>query len=145
MVTVSTRPDVADVGPEALAGFTLWAPGDHYLADALLALAAGRTLGYADAELAAVRVVRGDPPADGAQGRGRGVRVYDSYAHHPTEISGDLHRPAPWPATADSGGVPAAPGLPDPALGVAMGEALGAADEVVVCDVYVAREMPTPP
>ena len=29
-----------------------------------------------------------EPVADGAQGEAGGVRVYDSYAHHPTEITG---------------------------------------------------------
>ena len=31
-----------------------------------------------------------DPAADGRKGEAGGVRVYDSYAHHPTEITGDL-------------------------------------------------------
>ena len=35
------------------------------------------------------------------KGEAGGVRVYDSYAHHPTEIAGDLAgRPGAWPATA---------------------------------------------
>jgi UDP-N-acetylmuramate--alanine ligase len=146
VVTVSTRPMAADVGPEALAGVSLWSPGDHYLADALLALAAGRTLGFADAQL-----VRGIASFTGTlrrmerKGEARGIRVYDSYAHHPTEIAGDLA------AARELAGVGRLLVAFQPhlvsrtrAFGAAMGEALGAADEVVVCDVYLAREDPDP-
>jgi UDP-N-acetylmuramate--alanine ligase len=142
VVTVSTRPGVADVGPEALAGVRLWAPGDHYLADALLALAAGRTLGYADADL-----IRGIASFTGTRrrmerkGEAGGVRVYDSYAHHPTEITGDLA--SARELTGDGRLIVAfQPHLVSRTrtFGTAMGAALGAADEVVVCDVYLARE-----
>ncbi len=58
--------------PGALAGVTLWSPGEHYLADALAALAAGVELGYdADDARARHRVVHRHQAADGAQGRGR--------------------------------------------------------------------------
>jgi UDP-N-acetylmuramate--alanine ligase len=142
VVTVSTRPGVADVGPEALAGVTLWAPGDHYLADALLALAAGRTLGFADAELAGgIAAFTGTRRRMERKGEAGGVRVYDSYAHHPTEIAGDL---ASARDLAGEGRLVVAfqPHLVSRTrmFGTAMGEALGAADEVVVCDVYLARE-----
>ena len=73
------------------------------------------------------------------------MRVYDSYAHHPTEIAGDL---AAARALAGRGRVIVAfqPHLVSRTriFGVAMGEALGAADEVVVLDVYLAREDPDP-
>ena len=116
VVTVSTRPGVADVGPEALAGFTLWAPGDHYLADALLALAAGRTLGYADAELASgIASFTGTRRRMERKGEAGGVRVYDSYAHHPTEITGDLASARELAGARPAArGVPAAPGLAHP-------------------------------
>ena len=142
VVTVSTRPGAAEVGPDALAAVSLWSPGDHYLADALLALAAGRTLGFDEADL-----VRGIASFTGtrrrmeAKGEAGGVRVYDSYAHHPTEIAGDL---AAARALAGAGRLVVAyqPHLVSRTrvFGAAMGEALGAADEVVVCEVYVARE-----
>jgi UDP-N-acetylmuramate--alanine ligase len=142
VVTVSTRPGLADVGPDALAGVSLWAPGDHYLADALLALAAGRTLGFADAELArGIASFSGTRRRMESKGEAGGVRVYDSYAHHPTEIAGDL---AAARALAGPGRVVVAfqPHLVSRTrtFGTAMGQALGAADEVVVCDVYLARE-----
>jgi UDP-N-acetylmuramate--alanine ligase len=146
VVTVSTRSGVADVGPEVLAGTTLWAPGDHYLADALLAVAAGRTLGYPDAELAkGIGSFTGTRRRMERKGEAGGVRVYDSYAHHPTEIVGDL---ASARELAGHGRLLVAfqPHLVSRTrtFGTAMGEALGAADEVVVCDVYLAREDPDP-
>ena len=76
-----------------------------------------------------------------ARARPAGVRVYDSYAHHPTEIAGDL---ASARELAGDGRLLVAfqPHLVSRTrtFGTAMGEALGAADEVVVCDVYLARE-----
>ena len=75
------------------------------------------------------------------KGEAGGVRVYDSYAHHPTEITGDL---ASARELAGHGRLLVAfqPHLVSRTrtFGTAMGEALGAADEVVVCDVYLARE-----
>jgi UDP-N-acetylmuramate--alanine ligase len=146
VVTVSTVAGGGDVGPEALDGIALWSPGDHYLTDALLALATGRTLGFAEADL-----VRGIASFTGTRrrmerkGEAGGVRVYDSYAHHPTEIDGDL---AAARVLAGDGRLVVAfqPHLVSRtrAFGTAMGEALGAADEVVVCDVYLAREDPDP-
>ncbi|HEX5089900.1 MAG TPA: UDP-N-acetylmuramate--L-alanine ligase [Nocardioides sp.] len=142
VVTVSTRDGAADVGPDALAGTELWSPGDHYLADALMALAAGRALGYPDADL-----LRGIGSFSGTRrrmerkGEAGGIRVYDSYAHHPTEIDGDL---AAARALAGEGRLVVAfqPHLVSRtrAFGPAMGAALGAADEVVVTGVYLARE-----
>jgi len=128
--------------PGALTGVTLWSPGEHYLADALAALAAGTELGH-DPEL----LVRGIASYTGTKrrmerkGEAGGVRVYDSYAHHPTEIAGDL---AAARAVAGEGRVIVAfqPHLVSRTrvFGTRMGQALGAADEVVVLDVYLARE-----
>jgi UDP-N-acetylmuramate--alanine ligase len=136
VVTVSAR----EPGP--LADVELWSPGEHYLCDALAALAAGRELGFAEDDL-----VRGLVSYTGTKrrmerkGEAGGVRVYDSYAHHPTEIAGDL---AAARAVAGEGRVVVAfqPHLVSRTriFGEAMGVALGAADEVVVLDVYLARE-----
>lgn len=142
VVTVSTRSGVGDLGPDALAGVSLWSPGDHYLADALAALAAGRTLGFPDEDLVrGIAAFTGNARRMEPKGEAGGVRVYDSYAHHPTEISGDL---AAARELAGEGRLVVAfqPHLVSRTrtFGAAMGEALGAADEVVVCDVYLARE-----
>jgi UDP-N-acetylmuramate--alanine ligase len=80
-----------------------------------------------------------------SKGEAGGVRVYDSYAHHPAEIAGDLEAAR---ALAGDGRLVVAfqPHLVSRTriFGEAMGTALGAADEVVVLDVYVAREEPDP-
>jgi len=79
------------------------------------------------------------------KGEAAGIRVYDSYAHHPVEIRGDLEAAR---SLAGEGRVVAAfqPHLVSRTriFGEEMGVALGAADEVVVLDVYVAREDPDP-
>ena len=134
--------EVSARSPEALAGVELWSPGEHYLADALAALAAGVELGYGAAELArGLASYSGTKRRMERKGEAGGVRVYDSYAHHPTEIAGDL---AAARALAGSGRVVVAfqPHLVSRTriFGVEMGKALGAADEVVVLDVYLARE-----
>jgi UDP-N-acetylmuramate--alanine ligase len=146
VVTVSTRAGVADVGPEALAGVTLWSPGDHYLADALAAYAAGVALGQdPDALRRGIASYSGTRRRMELKGEAAGVRVYDSYAHHPTEIAGDLQSGR---VLAGEGRLVVAfqPHLPSRTrvLGAEMGVALGAADEVVVCDVYLAREVADP-
>ncbi len=145
VVTVGVRTP-ADLGPDALADVALWSPGDHYLADALAALAAGETLGFARADL-----VRGLASYTGTRRRMErkgdvgGVRVYDSYAHHPTEIAGDLQSAR---ALAGDGRLVVAfqPHLVSRTriFGAEMGRELGAADDVVVLDVYLAREAADP-
>lgn len=128
--------------PGALAGVPLWSPGEHYLADALAALAAGVELGYdTDALVRGIASYTGTKRRMERKGEAGGVRVYDSYAHHPTEIAGDLQAAR---AIAGSGRVIVAfqPHLVSRTriFGAQMGEALGAADEVVLLDVYLARE-----
>jgi len=128
--------------PGALAEVALWSPGEHYLADALAALAVGRTLGFAEDDLVrGLRSYTGTKRRMELKGEARGVRVYDSYAHHPVEIAGDLQAGR---ALAGEGRLLVAfqPHLVSRTriFGRAMGEALGAADEVVVLEVYLARE-----
>ena len=73
------------------------------------------------------------------------MRVYDSYAHHPNEIAGDLQAAR---SLAGEGRVVVAfqPHMVSRTriFGHDMGVALGAADDVVVMDIYVAREDPEP-
>lgn len=147
VVTVSTRPGTgAERGPEALDGVSLWSPGDHFRADALAALAAGIELGH-DRErlLGGIAGFTGTRRRMEPKGEAGGVRVYDSYAHHPTEIVGDLQSAR---LLADGGRVVVAfqPHLVSRTrvFGPAMGRALSAADEVVVLDLYLAREPADP-
>jgi len=146
VVTVSAHPDVADVGPEALDGVALWSPGDHYVADALAALAAGVELGHpTDALRSGIAGYTGTRRRMELKGEAAGIRVYDSYAHHPTEIAGDLQAAR---ILAGDGRVVVAfqPHLVSRTriFGRQMGVELGAADEVVVLEIYLAREPADP-
>jgi len=121
-------------------------PGRHYVLDAMVALAGALRLGFGFAELAAgLGSYSGTRRRMELKGEAAGVRVYDSYAHHPREIAGDLEAAR---SLAGDGRVVVAfqPHLVSRTrvFGTEMGRALGAADEVVVMDVYVAREEPDP-
>ncbi|MFN8194998.1 MAG: UDP-N-acetylmuramate--L-alanine ligase [Nocardioidaceae bacterium] len=134
------------LGSPDLGTVTLQVPGRHYLADAAAALAVGLGLGFEpDALAAGLASYAGTARRMEAKGEAGGVRVYDSYAHHPQEIAGDLEAAR---AVAGDGRLVVAyqPHLVSRTriFGEQMGRALGAADEVVVLDVYVAREEPDP-
>ncbi|HEX6249678.1 MAG TPA: UDP-N-acetylmuramate--L-alanine ligase [Nocardioidaceae bacterium] len=129
-----------------LGEISLQIPGRHYVLDAMAALAAGLRLGFAFPDLKrGLEAFTGTRRRMELKGEVAGVRVYDSYAHHPNEIAGDLQAAR---SLAGEGRVVVAfqPHLVSRTriFGPQMGEALGAADEVVVMDVYVAREDPEP-
>jgi UDP-N-acetylmuramate--alanine ligase len=131
---------------EVLGSVTLRIPGRHYVLDAMAALGAGLRLGFGfDALRAGLESFTGTRRRMEAKGEAAGVRVYDSYAHHPNEIAGDLQAAR---SLAGEGRLVVAfqPHLVSRTriFGPAMGQALGAADVVVVMDVYVAREDPDP-
>lgn len=136
---------------EDLGEVELAVPGRHYAVDALLALAVGLELGAEPAAL-----IRGLARHRGAKRRmelvgsageaDRAIRVYDSYAHHPSEIRGDLEAARSMVTGDQRLLVCFQPHLVSRTriFGAAMGRELAAADEVVVMDVYVAREDPDP-
>ncbi|GAB2879239.1 UDP-N-acetylmuramate--L-alanine ligase [Myroides odoratimimus subsp. xuanwuensis] len=133
-------------GERELGQVRLQIPGRHYVLDALAALAVGLRLGFPFAALAdGLGSFTGTRRRMELKGEVAGVRVYDSYAHHPKEIDGDLQAAR---AVAADGRLIVAfqPHLVSRTriFGEAMGRALGAADEVVVLDVYLAREDPDP-
>ena len=129
-----------------LARVSLQIPGRHYVLDALAAFALGAALSYDPDRLAqGLGSFVGTGRRMELKGVCGDVRVYDSYAHHPSEIRGDLE--AARSVVGDGRLVVCfQPHLVSRTrlLGVEMGTALGAADEVVVLDVYVAREDPDP-
>jgi UDP-N-acetylmuramate--alanine ligase len=136
----------ASVGSSTSGPVHLQVPGRHYVLDALAALAVGLRLGHDLPALAAgLAEHTGSSRRMEPKGERGGVLVYDSYAHHPVEISADL---AGARAVAGSRRLVVAyqPHLVSRtrAFGTSMGEALGAADVVLVTDVYVAREEPDP-
>ena len=129
-----------------LGEITLQIPGRHYVLDALAALACGLRLGFDFADLArGLNAFTGTRRRMELKGQADGVRVYDSYAHHPNEIRGDLQAAR---SLAGEGRVVVAfqPHMVSRTriFGHDMGVALGAADSVVVMDIYVAREDPEP-
>ncbi len=121
-------------------------PGRHNALNAAAAFALAAELGFDPGEIAAgLAGYRGARRRMEPKGEGDGVRVLDSYAHHPTELAADL---AAARDVADGGRVIA---VFQPHLfsrtrlfAAGFGTALGAADEVIVLDVYAAREDPEP-
>lgn len=133
-------------GRRSLGSVSLQVPGGHYVVDALAALAAGLELGFGFPELAAgLASFRGSGRRMEFKGGAAGVAVYDSYAHHPVEIAADLQAAR---TLARDGRLVVCfqPHLYSRTriFGPEMGAALGAADAVVVMDVYAAREDPPP-
>ena len=121
-------------------------PGRHYVLDALAALASGLRLGFSFSDLArGLGAYSGTRRRMELKGEVGGIRVFDSYAHHPKEIAGDLVAAR---SLAGAGRVVVAfqPHMVSRTkiFGAEMGVALGAADDVVVMDIYVAREDPEP-
>src|SRR6202035_3755346 len=85
------------------------------------------------------------------KGEAGGVRVLDSYAHHPTELAADLRAVREVIGGRGTGGTGRVIAVFQPHLysrtrifAAEFGAALGLADEVVVLDVYAAREDPEP-
>jgi UDP-N-acetylmuramate--alanine ligase len=138
----------SDQGPfgESLSHMTVGVPGHHNALNATAAFAAAVELGFAPPRVAAaIAAYRGARRRLELKGEGDGVRVLDSYAHHPTELAADLRAARD---IADGGQVIA---IFQPHLysrtrifATEFGQALGLADEAVVLDVYAAREDPEP-
>ncbi|MCT6733347.1 MULTISPECIES: UDP-N-acetylmuramate--L-alanine ligase [Rhodococcus erythropolis group] len=132
-------------------------PGRHMALNALAALLAARDAGAETEE-----IVEGLAGFGGVHrrfqftGRERGVRVFDDYAHHPTEVravlgaAADLVRPEDDSSSTNSAAgrviVVFQPHLYSRTAAFAeeFAQALDLADEVVVLDVYGAREEPMP-
>jgi UDP-N-acetylmuramate--alanine ligase len=121
-------------------------PGRHNALNAAAAFALAAELGYPAGPIAAgLAAYGGARRRMELKGEADGVRVVDSYAHHPTELAADL---AAARDVAAGGRVIA---LFQPHLfsrtrifAADLGAALGRADEVLVLDVYAAREDPEP-
>jgi UDP-N-acetylmuramate--alanine ligase len=121
-------------------------PGEHMAANGLAALLAGLELGAPlEGLLEGMAAFGGVRRRFEFKGKSRGIRVYDDYAHHPTEVAAQLRAVRP----AAAGGrvvVVFQPHLYSRTRTFAkeFGEALALADSVVVLDVFGAREAPEP-
>ncbi|MGA9871880.1 MAG: UDP-N-acetylmuramate--L-alanine ligase [Rhodococcus sp. (in: high G+C Gram-positive bacteria)] len=154
----------------------LGVPGKHSALNALAAFTAGVQAGADVAEvLAGLAGFGGVHRRFQIRGREHGIRVFDDYAHHPTEVRAVLNAAQQLVSGVASSGVAssgvASSGVASSGIagsGVAgdrgrvvvvfqphlysrtetfageFGEALSIADEVVVLDVYGAREEPLP-
>ena len=131
------RPEDSDLKIE------LVVPGHHNLLNARAAVLAAAAAGFEPAKVAAALAdFPGVHRRLELKGTRAGTRIYDDYAHHPTEVRAALSalrdlepghliavfQPHLYSRTK--------------AFGEAFGEALALADEVVVLDVYPAREEP---
>jgi UDP-N-acetylmuramate--alanine ligase len=130
-------------GPGVDAAVSLRVPGRHNVANALAALGALALAGFdPDACAEALSGFPGVARRLELKGELNGARIYDDYAHHPTEVAATIA------AARDLGGrrviAVFQPHLYSrtKALAPELGAALAAADEVAVLDVYPAREEP---
>lgn len=126
---------------------TLQVPGEHMAFNALAAFLAGVAAGASpDDVVAGLAAYRGVRRRFELRGRINGVSVYDDYAHHPVKVAAQLR--AARELTTASGRLIVAfqPHLYSRTREFAgeFGTALALADEVVVLDVYGAREDPIP-
>jgi UDP-N-acetylmuramate--alanine ligase len=130
-------------------------PGRHNALNGTAALAAAIELGISpEVALAALAGYRGAARRLEPKGEARGIRVLDTYAHHPVELAADLA--AAREIAAGSAGEAGTSGgrviaVFQPHLysrtrifAAEFGVALGLADVAVVLDVYAAREDPEP-
>jgi UDP-N-acetylmuramate--alanine ligase len=127
----------------------LGVPGQHNALNAAAAFAAAVEIGISPARAgAALGRYRGAARRLEPKGEAGGVRVLDTYAHHPTELAADLRAVREVIGTGGTGRVIAVfqPHLYSRTriFAAEFGAALGLADEVVVLDVYAAREDPEP-
>ncbi|GAA4285276.1 UDP-N-acetylmuramate--L-alanine ligase [Brevibacterium daeguense] len=126
---------------------SLQQPGAYNAANATAAVCVAHELGLSvTAAISGVESFGGTRRRFELRGAGRGVRVYDDYAHHPTELTAVLTAAS---SVVDPGGrvhVVFQPHLFSRTQNfkAEFGTALGIADEVVVLDVYPAREDPIP-
>ncbi|MCU1588367.1 MAG: murC [Frankiales bacterium] len=136
----------AVLGGESVGTVELRVAGEHLARNSAAALLMAVELGIPAAQaIQGLQAFTGVRRRMELKGSAAGVRVYDDYAHHPTEVTAQL-RAARQVAGEGRVIVLFQPHLysrtTDFAAG--FGEALALADEVVVLDVYGAREDPVP-
>lgn len=121
-------------------------PGEHMALNAVAALLAGLELGADQTGLLeGLAAFGGVRRRFEFKGRAGGVSVYDDYAHHPTEVDAQLRAARPV-AAAGRVVVVFQPHLYSRTrtFSTEFAAALSLADEVIVLDVYGAREEPEP-
>ncbi|MFG2013667.1 UDP-N-acetylmuramate--L-alanine ligase [Actinomadura geliboluensis] len=125
-------------------------PGRHNALNATAVIAVARALGLDDAPVrAGLAAFGGAMRRLERKGAAGGVEVFDSYAHHPTELTADLEATRDYLGEKGEGGRIVAVFQPHlysrtRFFAAEFGAALGRADVAVVLDVYGAREDPEP-
>ncbi len=141
-----TVPADGPLGNPGVVRLGVGVPGRHNALNAAGVFAVAAELGFPAGQIiSGLAAYRGALRRLELKGEVDGVRVLDSYAHHPTEVAADLRAARD---IAEGGRVIA---VFQPHLfsrtrifATGFGEALGLADEVFVLDVYAAREDPEP-
>lgn len=124
----------------------LQVPGRHNVLNAAAALATGMGLGFSGSELlAGLEAFAGTRRRFEYRGTAGGVRVYDDYAHHPTEIAATLRAAR---QVVGAGRIIVAfqahHYYRTAMFTKEFGEALGLADDVIVLEVFAPGETPIP-
>jgi UDP-N-acetylmuramate--alanine ligase len=152
-LTISQQPDNSKKRASATGvDLRLGVPGQHNALNAAAAFAAAVELGISPARAAgALASYRGAARRLEPKGEAGGVLVLDTYAHHPTELAADLRAAREIIGGGGTGGNGRVIAVFQPHLysrtrifAAEFGAALALADEVVVLDVYAAREDPEP-
>ena len=124
----------------------LQVPGRHNMLNATAALVCGLGLGFGVGELSdGLAAFSGTRRRFEFRGQADGVRVYDDYAHHPTEIAATLR--AARDAVGDGRLVVAFQAhhyYRTALFSVEFGQSLGLADDVIVLEVFAPGEDPIP-
>jgi UDP-N-acetylmuramate--alanine ligase len=130
-------------GPEAL---ELAVPGAHNVLNARAALAALGAAGFdLDRAAAALADFRGVRRRLEVKGERNGVRIYDDYAHHPTEVRAALSALRELQPTRLVAVFQPHLYSRTKVFATQFGAALALADEIAVLDIYPAREEPVGP
>jgi UDP-N-acetylmuramate--alanine ligase len=127
---------------------TLPVPGRHNVANALAALGAVAATAVAADPSAAAAALGGFPGVARRlerKGVHKGAVIYDDYAHHPTEVRAALEAARELGPRRLIAAFQPHLYSRTKALASELGGALAAADEIVVLDVYPAREEPVGP
>lgn len=131
-------------GERDLGEFVLNVPGMHNVLNALAVLAVGMELGVSvDAMRESLLLFHGAGRRFDVLGTAGGITVVDDYAHHPTEIAATLSAARAWGRRVVAVFQPHLFSRTK-LLADDFAESLSAADDVIVTEVYPAREEPIP-
>ena len=136
---------IAEFGADAPgpAKLNLAVPGRHNVLNARAAIAAAELAGFApDAVAAALADFPGVHRRLELKGARDGARIYDDYAHHPTEVRAALEALREMGPSRLVAAFQPHLYSRTKALAEQFGAALALADEAIVLDVYPAREQP---